>query len=102
MKKIIVSLICIVLIAFAFAGCSASRHRIYYEGNDIMDCPKSAEAGETVSLNTAVICDGDLIVSINGDGDFGHYTQSGKYEFVMPDEDVTIKTHVDTSGYAGA
>ena len=50
-------------------------------------CPKFAKTGQTVTVTTSVISDGELYV--NGvDGDF---VRLGEYQFVMPDHDVALK-----------
>ncbi len=67
---------------------------------DIVEYPKSAKAGETVSLHTLSYCDAELIITI--DGVEGHWVQEGLYQFTMPAHDVVIDTCVSTVGYAGS
>ena len=56
----------------------------------VFKCPKFAKPGQTVTVMTAVVSDGELYV--NGvDGDF---VRLGEYQFVMPDHDVALKVTV--------
>ena len=53
-------------------------------------CPKYAKPGQTVTVMTSVISDGELYVN----GVDGKYVRPGVYVFTMPDEDVQIKVTV--------
>ena len=57
-------------------------------------------AGETVVVETCVVSDGDVHVAVNGSADFGEFTSAGVYEFVMPEEDVTVHVWVTSNGLA--
>ncbi len=67
---------------------------------DIVEYPKSAKAGETVSLHTLSYCDAELIITI--DGVEGHWAREGLYQFTMPAHDVVVDTCVSTAGFAGS
>lgn len=72
------------------------------KGADLFeDCPKTAKAGEIVTVKTVVVADGELIVNVSGT-DTGEFTGEGVYEFIMPDEDVEISASVSTAGYPGS
>lgn len=72
------------------------------EGQDLItDWPATARAGETVTVRTLCVTDGDLKVRVNG-GTEAECVQEGVYQFVMPEGDVCLSTRVDTSDYPGA
>ena len=93
--------LCCTLMLTAFAGCGSSHKITVAEGEDLLgDCPKSAKAGEIVTIETCAVCDADLYLSVNGDVDFGKFVEDCVYEFEMPDEDVVIKVWVISNGLA--
>ena len=53
-------------------------------------CPKYAKPGQTVTVMTSVISDGELYVN----GVDGSFLRPGEFQFVMPDEDVQLKVTV--------
>ena len=69
------------------------------EKDMIYDCPDSARAGETVTVQIMFVTDADIYVSINGDEDYGSFTSEG-YEFTMPEEDVVIEAWAVGNGLA--
>ena len=95
---------CVLAAALGLAACGSSNsYRITVREGDedlVWDVPERAEAGETVTITTAVVCDADLYVSVNGDREFGHFTRDGSYEFVMPEEDVEIAVVIISNGLA--
>lgn len=98
--------ICGLLLCFAAAAalaCKFAGFRIIVKGgNDLItDWPTSARAGETVTIRTCSVTDGDLKVHVNG-GKEATCVQEGEYQFIMPDNDVSISARVDTSDYPGA
>lgn len=66
----------------------------------IASCPKRAKAGQTVTVSTAAVCDGDLKISISG----AEYerTDVTTIQFVMPERDVEISARVVTSANGGS
>lgn len=58
-------------------------------GKDLItDCPKSAKAGETVTISTYMVTDATLTLSVE-DVD-GAYVREDQYEFIMPNHDVIV------------
>ena len=97
----VICCLCCALMLAAFAGCGSSHKITVAEGEEFLaDCPKSAKAGETVTIETCIVCDADLYLSVNGDADFGEFVRDGVYEFEMPDEDVVVKVWVISNGLA--
>ena len=56
----------------------------------VHQCPKYAKPGQTVTVMTSVISDGELYVN----GVDGTFIRPGEYQFVMPDNDVELKVTV--------
>ena len=79
------------------------EHRITLTGDkDVFtDCPDSAKAGETVTVHTIGVADGEVVIEVNGK-DIGKWLEWGTYVFIMPDEDVEIHGLISTEGYPGA
>ena len=70
-------------------------------GEDLIwEYPSTAAAGETVIIETAMVADGEVVLSV--DGAAGDWTSGNTYEFLMPDNDVVISASVSTAGYAGS
>ena len=97
-----VVLACILAGMMGLAACGSGYRITVREGDEdfVIDVPKRAEAGETVTVETVSVCDADLYVSVNGDHDFGRFTADGVYEFVMPEEDVEIAVVIISNGLA--
>ena len=85
-----------IVVAAGLAACGKGYTITVDAADDFMvqSCPKRAEAGETVVVETCVVSDGD------GSADFGEFTSAGVYEFVMPEEDVTVHVWVTSNGLA--
>lgn len=84
------------------AACAPS-YAITVEAQDefcVQECPASAKAGETVTVETCSVCDGDVHVAVDGDADFGAFTQECVYEFTMPDHDVSVHVWITSNGLA--
>ena len=91
-----------IVMAAGLAACGKGYKITVDAADDFMvqSCPKRAEAGETVVVETCVVSDGDVHVSVNGSADFGSFTSAGVYEFVMPEGDVTVHVWVTSNGLA--
>ena len=78
-------------------------HSITLTGEEevFTDCPDSAKAGETVTVHTVDVCDGEVRIEVNG-SDIGTWEEWGTYTFTMPDEDVELNGWIRTEGYPGA
>lgn len=64
----------------------------------ISKCPKSAKAGDIVTLKTNCFMDAIPQINVNGN-DVGEWDANRtKYTFIMPDEDVKITTRLKSSG----
>lgn len=101
MKKPVTLWLASALAALLLAGCAKSYAIRRGAGATLIDsCPQRAKAGETVTLRTVSVADGELRVSVNGDGLAP--AEEAVYEFVMPPESVTIDISVSTEGYPGA
>ena len=62
---------------------------IIESGKDLItDCPKSAKAGETVTISTYMVTDATLTLLVE-DVD-GAYVREDQYEFIMPNHDVIV------------
>ena len=82
-----------VMIALTATLISGSgRHRITVISGEkfVQKCPGYARAGETVTVSTAVVSDGELFVN----GVDGEFVRPGEFRFVMPDHDVELKVTV--------
>lgn len=64
----------------------------------IKKCPKSAKAGDKVTIKTNIFMDAIPKINING-SDIGEWDKNRtEYTFVMPDEDVEIITMLKSAG----
>jgi hypothetical protein len=70
----------------------AGKHRIkVISGEQYVDtCPKFAKPGETVTVTTVSVSDGEVYVN----GVDGVFVRPGVFEFQMPDADVVLKVTV--------
>jgi len=101
LKKHFLMVLSVALAVIMLCSCGRGFKINIVSGADLLDdCPKRAEAGETVTLYTMVATDGDMYVSVNGDPEFGRFVQDGIYEFVMPAEDVEISIWFISNGLA--
>ena len=101
MKRMAVTAL-ILLAALLVSACASGYSIKIGSGADLIDeCPTRAKAGETVTVHTAFIADGELIMSVSGI-ESGDFVEEGVYQFVMPAEDVTIRASVSTQGYPGS
>ena len=80
----------IALTAVLISG--SGRHRITVISGEkfVHKCPKYARTGETVTVMTSVVSDGELYVN----GVEGKFVRLGEFQFVMPDHDVELKVTV--------
>ncbi len=83
-------LLIVLLLGAMLAGCS--RHKITVISGErfVHQCPKHAKTGDTVTVTTSVVHDGELYVN----GVDGRFVRLGEYQFVMPDHDVELKVTV--------
>ena len=96
MKKSIIRSAFAFSLAFLLSSCLGGHSIRVVSGEKFLDkCPKRAKAGESVTLTTVTVCDGNLYV--NGNVDFSKKSDS-EFEFVMPDYDVEIKITVIANG----
>ena len=64
----------------------------------INKCPKSAKAGDKVTIKTNIFMDAIPKINVNG-SDIGEWDKNRtEYTFVMPDEDVEIITTLKSAG----
>ena len=101
-KRIFALAVVLILVAFAFAGC-AGGHKITNISSDdwaINDCPTSANAGDTVKIETYCVEDATVYVRINDENIAPEGWSGGEIEFVMPDEDVVINVGAVSNGLA--
>ena len=68
----------------------------------VQRCPTSAPAGETVRVSLLSVLDVDRHVAVNGKEGFGRFVMDDTYEFVMPDEPVTIRAWTDNEFTPGS
>ncbi|MBQ6475844.1 MAG: hypothetical protein IJJ34_06520 [Clostridia bacterium] len=104
MLRIAALLLCLMLLAMSvLCGCAKATYKITVDAAHkflVYSCPKRAVPGETVTVEVAVVEDGDIHVAVNGDADFGRFTKLGVYEFIMPEEDVTVHVWATSNGLA--
>ena len=95
-KKLTASL---AILSLLVTGCLGS-HRIIVESGDedLVNCPKRAKAGETVTVETVLVTDADLYLIV--DGVSLDPIKEGYYQFEMPDHDVNIKVVIKSNGLA--
>ena len=89
MKRVLLLLLCAVLIT---GLCSCGRsYRIRVTGGEdlVLSCPKRAQAGETVTVETKTVTDGWLEVTVNGVQ--AEAVQGDRFRFVMPEQDADVK-----------
>ncbi len=68
----------------------------------VQRCPTSAPAGEVVQVVVPPVLDVDLHVSVNGSEGAGAFVTGDTFEFVMPDEPVTIRVWTDNGFTPGS
>ena len=95
----------LVAAALALAACGNAGGGEYkievVSGEDlVVDCPKSADAGEQVTIETTSVTDAVLYVNVSDVE--GEWERDGFYTFTMPDHDVEVSAHVSTAGFTGA
>lgn len=63
----------------------------------IVNCPKTAKAGEEVEIETMSVTDATLTISVkdprNGE-ELGGYLAEGRYTFIMPEDDVIVDANL--------
>ncbi len=64
----------------------------------VESCPKSAKAGETVTILTCDVTDGDKEISVSGAE--GVSVNWFEYQFVMPEHDVEVRVEFISNGLA--
>ena len=64
----------------------------------VESCPESAKAGETVTVLTYDVTDGDKVISVSGAD--GVSVDWFAYQFVMPDHDVEVRVEFISNGLA--
>lgn len=80
-----------VTVFLCLSGCGKTYKITVTQGEDLVgECPSRAAAGEQVRIETAMVTDAVIHVSVNGDSNYGAFARDGWYEFVMPPEDVEI------------
>lgn len=78
------------LLVLSLSACSGFYRIEIVGGADLVtSCPKSAKAGETVTVRTRSVTDGWLEVYANGIE--AAAIQESVFEFVMPEQDVEVK-----------
>lgn len=97
--KRITVLVLLLTVCLALAGC-AKHYRITSSDDRgvISKYPKSAAAGQTVTVQSAYICDGVAVVYFNGEK--ANSVGGNEYEFIMPGENVVLTAKVVTNNGA--
>lgn len=101
-KRIMLAVVVLAIVVMGLSACGKG-HKITIDAADdyyVQECPTRAEAGETVVVQTCIVSDGDVHVSVNGSADYGSFTGDGVYEFTMPDDDVTVHVWITSNGLA--
>lgn len=68
----------------------------------VRQCPKSAPAGETVSIEVYSLLDAYVHISVNGNEDYGRFVDAETYEFVMPDDPAAVRVWSSDDGLGGS
>ncbi len=100
MKKA-VFLSVLISLMIMLTGC-IGYHKISVRKGDedyVVKYPRSAKAGEKVTIETVAVTDADLYVNINGVSDI-KMTSWAIYEFTMPDHDIEINISIISNGLA--
>lgn len=102
MKKA-VSLLLAAVILVSLCACGRTyRINVPEKSQSLLESwPDKAKAGETVTLKTMCVEDGEIVIAADGAED-GAFTDNTHYTFTMPDRDVTVKVKISTDGYAGS
>ena len=89
MKKILPVLLAAVLL-FSLCSCGG-RYRIRITGGAdlVLSCPKTARAGESVTVETRDVTDGCLKVTVNGVE--AEAVQGDLFRFVMPEGNAEVR-----------
>lgn len=102
MKRLSFVCIIICLLFVCSAGCGGKHSIEIVKGEEFIEsCPKKASAGETVTVKTCYVCDGELKINLSGAAD-GSFIDETTYTFVMPGENVELSVSVSTDGLPGA
>lgn len=72
--------------------------RIVGEKDLVESCPETAKAGETVTITTLDVTDGDKEITVSGAE--GTEVNGFEYQFVMPDHDVEVSIRFIGNGLA--
>lgn len=102
-NSIIIKLFSILLlVSLSLTGCtkSSDTYQIINISDDktlIQEMPKTAKAGETVTIKVAFVTDAVIYVHVNENPDFGKFVDESTYVFIMPAEDVAVKAGVTTA-----
>ena len=83
-------LLAALLMNAVLGGCSRHRITVISGEQNVYECPRHAKTGETVTVMTAMVTDGELYVN----GVEGEFVRPGEFRFVMPDRDVELKVTV--------
>ena len=82
----LVILTCLLVIVL----CACTRtYKINVVGGNVVSCPRSAKAGETVTVYIPSVTDGWLEPSVSG-ADI-EKTQDDCFSFIMPEQDVNVR-----------
>ena len=79
-------------------SCGTYRIRLSGDTDLVESCPETAKAGETVTVLTRDVTDGDKEISVSGAD--GTSVDWFTYQFVMPDHDVEVQVNFVGNGLA--
>lgn len=104
MKKVKIIALLICLMTGCLLGCSRKQSNSKMHSIEVTDikkiiseCPKSAKAGDTVTIKTNSFMDAIPKIDVNGN-DIGEWDDNiTEYTFIMPDEDVKIRATLNSS-----
>lgn len=98
-KRILAALLA-VLFLLALSGCDGHRIKVVSGDDLIVSCPRYAQAGEKVTVETVFVCDGWIRMSVNDSTtDVVHETDA-EFTFTMPQGEAEIKAWVVSNGLA--
>ena len=89
MKKPVFMLLLAALVIFLCACGNTYKIKVFGAADLVVSCPKSAKAGETVTVETKTVTDG--WVEVTASGTEVKAVQGDLFQFVMPKTNVDVR-----------
>ena len=99
--KRVLAILLACLLLWALAGCGGRCRIKLLTGEDLVtSCPKWADPGETVTVETVSVCDGEVCMSVNGSTAGIVRELESVFTFTMPEGTAEVKVWVVANGLA--